>query len=56
MTKSEMFDIVNDLDGNGLVVTDNRLLFAAINNMEELETDSNWQNILEENTEDTDDY
>lgn len=56
MTKSEMFDIVNDLDGDGLVVTDNSLLVAAINNMEELETDSYWQNTVEETIEDIDDY
>jgi len=49
MTKLEMFEIINNLDGDGLVVTDNSLLVAAIDNMEELRTDSDWQDILEEN-------
>ena len=49
MTKSEMFDYVQELDGDGLVITDTELLARAVDNSDILATDPEWMKTLQEN-------
>lgn len=54
MTKSEMFNFVQGLDGDGLVITDDDLIVRAIDRNSELMEDELWGTTFEQYAVDED--